>query len=80
LRAVTIATKPNPKGEGTLSRGFGFLEYESAEQCSSALMQLQGMEIDGHRVKLKSSTRASAAQSGATEKKKREILRRDARR
>lgn len=66
IRAVTIATKQNPKGDGTLSRGFGFIEFGTSEQCGSAVMQLQGMNVDDHRIKVKVSTRSSAVQSGET--------------
>ena len=65
VRAVTIATRPNPKGGDAQSRGFGFLEFGSREEAGSALLQLQGAEIDGHNIKLKMSTRANASTPGA---------------
>ena len=65
VRAVTIATRPNPKGGEAQSRGFGFLEFGSREEAGSALLQLQGAEIDGHKIKLKMSTRANASNPGA---------------
>jgi len=72
VRAVTIATRPNPKGGDAQSRGFGFLEFGSREEAGSALLQLQGAEIDGHNIKLKMSTRANASTPGAAKKKKKE--------
>eukprot|EP00658_Telonema_sp_P-2_P035178 TRINITY_DN25629_c0_g1_i4.p1 TRINITY_DN25629_c0_g1~~TRINITY_DN25629_c0_g1_i4.p1 ORF type:complete len:732 (+),score=240.79 TRINITY_DN25629_c0_g1_i4:253-2448(+) len=68
VRAVTIATKANPKGGSSLSRGFGFLEFKTRDEAASALLNMQGMEVDGHSIKLKMSTRTSAQQSGSEKK------------
>jgi len=65
VRSATVATKKNPKGGEALSMGFGFVEYATKDDAMTALKQLGSLTIDDHELKMKISTRTSAAQSGA---------------
>ena len=70
VRSAIVATKKGPKGEGTLSRGYGFVEFQSKDHAKKALTELGGMVLDGHTLKMKLSTRATVAQSGAQDSKR----------
>lgn len=71
LRAATIMQKKGAVTKGgkadakTLSMGFGFVEFASAEQALDALKRKQGLVIDGHALNLAISKRgASTGESG----------------
>ncbi|KAJ3037499.1 hypothetical protein HK097_003496, partial [Rhizophlyctis rosea] len=55
LRSVRVATKPDRKTGGTLSMGFGFLEFERKEDAVRCMKALQGTKLDGHVLQLKFS-------------------------
>ncbi len=59
MRAVTIATKKNPKDpSGTrLSMGFGFAEFASNELAGEAVKLAQGSVLEGHTLELRLSNR-----------------------
>src|SRR5690606_7021804 len=66
LRSVTIASKPNPRDPARpLSLGFGFVEFREREAALRAVRQLHGRELDGHRLELRMSERATAAPAAA---------------
>jgi len=65
VKAVKLMTKPNPRDKSArLSMGYGFVEYASAKEAQSALKKLQGVDVDGHKLQLKMSSRTSADASG----------------
>lgn len=57
VRSVKIATKKT--GDGYLSLGFGFVEFESKESVNRALDELQNHIVDGHALLLKRSVQKS---------------------
>lgn len=61
VRSARIATKPNPKTNGKLSMGFGFVEFASKEDAMKAMKELQNSELDDHKIQLKVSSRGSNA-------------------
>ena len=63
LRSVRVATKPDRKTGGTLSMGFGFLEFEKKEDAVKCMKAMQGVKLDGHALQLKFS---NAAVKGAS--------------
>jgi len=65
VRSAMVATKKSANGVATLSRGYGFVEFESKEQAHKALKDLGELTLDEHQLKMKLSMRTSAAQSGA---------------
>jgi multiple RNA-binding domain-containing protein 1 len=71
VRAVSISRKKNTKARpGTndpafLSLGFGFVEYRTAAEATKALQQLQGAELDNHKLDIKVSSRGASSSSAA---------------
>ncbi|KAI0235220.1 putative RNA-binding protein 19 [Lamellibrachia satsuma] len=60
LRAVSISKKKDMKNPGSfLSLGYGFVEFKTASAANQALKELQHASIDGHKVELKVSNRAT---------------------
>ncbi|KAM8817018.1 putative RNA-binding protein 19 [Rhynchonycteris naso] len=58
VKSCTISKKKNKAGE-LLSMGFGFVEYRKPEQAQKALKQLQGQVVDGHKLEVRISERAT---------------------
>ncbi|XP_069877527.1 probable RNA-binding protein 19 isoform X1 [Dipodomys merriami] len=58
LRSCVVSRKKNKAGT-LLSMGFGFVEYRKPEQAQKALRQLQGHVVDGHKLELRVSERAT---------------------
>ncbi|KAM4856298.1 putative RNA-binding protein 19 isoform X2 [Urocitellus parryii] len=58
VRSCSISRKKNKAG-ALLSMGFGFVEYRKPEQAQRALKQLQGHIVDGHKVEVRISERAT---------------------
>ncbi|KAJ3044977.1 hypothetical protein HDV00_012396 [Rhizophlyctis rosea] len=71
LRSVRVATKPDRKTGGTLSMGFGFLEFEKKEDAIRCMKAMQGFKLDDHALQLKFSnaTNKSSTSSGAGRKR-----------
>ena len=71
VRSVSIPQKKDPKNSSkTLSMGFGFVHYRSANDAGKALRSMQGLELDGHSLKLKvSSKKVSSADQQGTKRK-----------
>ena len=60
LRDCSIATKLNMKDPSKpLSMGYGFVEYSTHEQAMRAIKNLQGHDLDGHKLELMLSHRPS---------------------
>jgi multiple RNA-binding domain-containing protein 1 len=59
-KAASIVTHKGGDNNGQ-SRGYGFVEFESAAAASQALLKLHGSKLDGHSLEAKLSTRASAS-------------------
>lgn len=60
LKNCSIATKMNMKDPSKrLSMGYGFAEFLSHEQAMRAIKNLQGHDLDGHKIELKLSHRQS---------------------
>ena len=57
IASVMIATVT--KNETVLSRGYGFIEFSDHETALDAIKTLQFNEIDGHKIELKLSNRAT---------------------
>ena len=57
--ASIVAHKAGEKNG--LSRGYGFVEFESIAAASKMLQKLHGSKLDGHALEAKLSTRASAS-------------------
>ena len=72
VRSVHIATKKNSSkamaagGSKMLSMGYGFVELRQGEDVKSVIGRLQGVQLDGHALELKPSTRSLAATATAT--------------
>ncbi|XP_003461409.1 probable RNA-binding protein 19 isoform X1 [Cavia porcellus] len=58
LRSCSISKKKSKAG-ALLSMGFGFVEYKKPEHAQKALRQLQGHVVDGHKVEVRISERAT---------------------
>ncbi|KAM5188878.1 putative RNA-binding protein 19 isoform 3-T6 [Callospermophilus lateralis] len=58
VRSCSVSRKKNKAG-ALLSMGFGFVEYRKPEQAQRALKQLQGHIVDGHKVEVRISERAT---------------------
>ncbi|XP_077895209.1 putative RNA-binding protein 19 isoform X3 [Ictidomys tridecemlineatus] len=58
VRSCSVSRKKNKAGV-LLSMGFGFVEYRKPEQAQRALKQLQGHIVDGHKVEVRISERAT---------------------
>ena len=63
VRNARIATKRNPKTNGKLSMGFGFVEFGSKEDAMKAMKLLQHSELDDHKIQLKVSSRGAGNDS-----------------
>jgi len=57
VRSCTIVTRKGSENQSStkLSRGYGFVEYELAENAKRAIQQLQGRLLDGHMLSLRVS-------------------------
>ncbi|KAM9055183.1 putative RNA-binding protein 19 isoform 1-T2 [Megaptera novaeangliae] len=58
VKRCSISKKKNKAGM-LLSMGFGFVEYRKPEQAQKALKQLQGHVMDGHKLEVRISERAT---------------------
>lgn len=68
IKSCTISKKKNKAGV-LLSMGFGFVEYKKPEQAQKALKQLQGHTVDGHKLEVRISERATKPALTSTRKK-----------
>jgi multiple RNA-binding domain-containing protein 1 len=59
-KAASIVTHKGGENDGQ-SRGYGFVEFESAAAAARALAKLHGSKLDGHSLEAKLSTRSSAS-------------------
>jgi multiple RNA-binding domain-containing protein 1 len=59
-KAASIVTHKGGENDGQ-SRGYGFVEFESAAAAARALAKLHGSKLDGHALEAKLSTRSSAS-------------------
>jgi multiple RNA-binding domain-containing protein 1 len=67
---ATIKTKPDPRDSSkTQSMGYGFAEFKSKEEASTAVRVMEGTILDGHKLSLKLSHRQSTV-SATTKKAK----------
>jgi multiple RNA-binding domain-containing protein 1 len=64
--SATTNSKANSNNDGTLSMGFGFVEFADAATAQRALSQLQGVVLDGHALELKHSTKRLAPLAAVT--------------
>ena len=56
FRSARVKTKPDPKRPGqSLSMGFGFVEFSTAEQAEAALSAMDGHVLDGHELVFRGS-------------------------
>ena len=60
FRSAKVKTKIDPK-RGVLSMGFGFVEFSSPETASVALKTMDGHDIEGHRLQIKTSHKGADA-------------------
>jgi multiple RNA-binding domain-containing protein 1 len=59
IRSVRIPRKADPKrSQALLSLGFGFVEFETGEAVNRAIDELQGAELDGHKLVLRKASTA----------------------
>ncbi|KAM5237750.1 putative RNA-binding protein 19 [Ctenodactylus gundi] len=58
VKSCSVSRKKNKAG-ALLSMGFGFVEYRKPEQAQKALKQLQGYTVDGHKLEVRISERAT---------------------
>ena len=72
VRSVHIATKKNSNkaiaagGPKTLSMGYGFVELRTGEDVKAVIGRMQGVQLDGHALELKPSSRSlNAAAAGS---------------
>ncbi|THY94654.1 hypothetical protein D6C92_04773 [Aureobasidium pullulans] len=57
-----VKTKTDPKKPGqVLSMGFGFLEFASKQQAAAAITAMDGYSLDGHKLQLRASHKATDA-------------------
>jgi len=61
--AATVATQKGPGG-ANLSRGFGFVEFDSPGAARSAKRAMQGKELDGRALRLEISSRGGGGGGG----------------
>lgn len=60
--SARVKTKTDAKKPGqVLSMGFGFLEFRSAQQAQAALQAMDGYSLDGHKLLIRASHRATDA-------------------
>lgn len=60
FRSAKVKTKVDPK-RGVLSMGFGFVEFNSAENASAALRTMDGHDLEGHKLQIKASHKGADA-------------------
>lgn len=60
FRSAKVKTKVDPK-RGVLSMGFGFVEFNSPETASAALRAMDGHDLEGHKLQVKSSHKGADA-------------------
>jgi len=59
---ATIAKKKDAKKEGAmLSMGYGFVKFKNTRDADNAIKNLQGCDLDGHKLELKRSHRETIA-------------------
>ena len=69
--SARVKTKTDPKKPGqVLSMGFGFVEFQSKEDAQSALVAMNGYQLDGHDLLIKESHKAL----DAAEERRKETL------
>lgn len=68
VKSCTVSKKKNKAGV-LLSMGFGFVEYKKPEKAQKALKQLQGHVVDGHKLEVRISERATKPALTPTRKK-----------
>ncbi|XP_014413974.2 probable RNA-binding protein 19 [Camelus ferus] len=68
VKSCSISKKKNKAG-ALLSMGFGFVEYRKPEQAQKALRQLQGHDVDGHKLEVRISERATKPAPTSARKK-----------
>ncbi|CAO2629294.1 Probable RNA-binding protein 19 [Lemmus lemmus] len=68
VKSCTVSKKKSKAGV-LLSMGFGFVEYKKPEQAQKALKQLQGHVVDGHKLEVRISERATKPALTTTRKK-----------
>ena len=57
--SARVKMKPHPKKAGqSLSMGFGFLEFHTTQQAMAALAAMDGYNLDGHQLLIRSSHKA----------------------
>ena len=72
VRSVHIATKKNSNkvvaagGSKVLSMGYGFVELRPGEDVKGVIGRMQGVQLDGHALELKPSTRSLTTTATAT--------------
>jgi len=71
---ATIAKKKDPKKDGAmLSMGYGFVKFKNSADADKAIKNLQGSDLDGHKLELKRSHRETinpkSSRKRAVEKK-----------
>ncbi|KAL6033023.1 hypothetical protein STEG23_013757 [Scotinomys teguina] len=68
VKSCTVSKKKSKAGV-LLSMGFGFVEYKKPEKAQKALKQLQGHVVDGHKLEVRISERATKPALTPTRKK-----------
>ncbi|XP_074015535.1 probable RNA-binding protein 19 isoform X2 [Numenius arquata] len=68
VKSCTISKKKDKAG-ALLSMGFGFVEYKKPESAQKALRRLQGCSVDGHKLEVKISERATRPAVKSSRKK-----------
>ena len=66
--AATVATQKGPGG-ANLSRGYGFVEFDSPGAARSAKRAMQGKELDGRALRLEISSRGGGGGGGGGDDK-----------
>ncbi|KAF2476142.1 RNA-binding domain-containing protein [Lindgomyces ingoldianus] len=74
FRSAKVKTKNDPK-RGTLSMGFGFVEFNGVEAASAALRAMDGYNLDGHKLQIKASHKGADA---AEERRKEDVAKKAA--
>lgn len=73
---AVVRTKPDPKHPGgTLSMGFGFVDFKTKETAAAALAAMNGFTLDGHQLLVQLSHRGADA---AAERRNSDAKKRDA--
>jgi multiple RNA-binding domain-containing protein 1 len=60
FRSAKVKTKIDPK-RGVLSMGFGFVEFNNAEEATAALRAMDGHDLEGHTLQIKASHKGADA-------------------